>query len=114
MVRTIVEMDDEVPVVIIDVEGVDDYDKAAILMLASMITVWRDDGKDIIFIDWGESFVESILDYISVRVDLYLPDPRELSKSVSAGHIVLPYDYESIELTHTMEICLLFDRSTSL
>src|SRR5699024_11607775 len=94
--------------------GVDDYGKAAILMLASMITVWRDEGKDIIFIDWGESLVESILGYISVRDDLYLPDPREKAKAASAGQLDLPSDAESIEQEITGEFRLFDDGSAAL
>jgi len=114
MVRTIVEMDDDVSMVIIDFQGVDDYGKAAILMLASMTTVWRDEGKDIIFIDWGEALVESILDYISIRDDLYLPDPREKAKAASAGQLDLPSDAESVEQEITGEFRLFDNRSAAL
>src|SRR5699024_8505118 len=114
LARTIVEMEDDVSMVIIDFQGVDDYGRAAILMLASLTSSWRESGKDIIFIDWGESLVESILDYLSVRDDLYLPDPREKAKAASAGQIDLPWDAESIEKEITGEFRLFDNRSAAL
>src|SRR5699024_4536634 len=114
LARTIVEMDDDVSMVIIDFQGVDDYGRAAILMLASLTSTWRESGKDIIFIDWGESLVESILDYLSVRDDLYLPDPREKAKAASAGQIDLPWDAESIEQDISGEFRLFDNRSAAL
>lgn len=112
--RTIVEMEDDVSMVVIDFQGVDDYGRAAILMLASLTANWRENGKDIIFIDWGESLVESILDYLSVRDDLYLPDPREKAKAASAGQIDLPWDAESIEKEISGEFRLFDNRSAAL
>lgn len=114
MARTIVEMEEDVSMVIIDFQGVDDYGRAAILMLASLTSSWRDNGKDIIFIDWGESLVESLLEYTSVRDDLYLPDPREKAKAASAGQIDLPWDAESIEAEITGEFRLFDNRSAAL
>lgn len=114
MARTIVEMEEDVSMVVIDFQGVDDYGRAAILMLASLTSSWRDNGKDIIFIDWGESLVESLLEYTSVRDDLYLPDPREKAKAASAGQIDLPWDAESIEEEITGEFRLFDNRSAAL
>lgn len=114
MARTIVEMEEDVSMVVIDFQGVDDYGRAAILMLASLTSSWREKGKDIIFIDWGESLVEAILDYISVSDDLYLPDPREKAKAASAGQIDLPWDAESIEQEISGEFRLFDNRSAAL
>lgn len=83
-------------------------------MLASLTSTWRESGKDIIFIDWAESLVESILDYLSVRDDLYLPDPREKAKAASAGQIDLPWDAESIEQDISGEFRLFDNRSAAL
>src|SRR5699024_4027432 len=112
--RTIVEMDDGVSMVIIDVQGDDDYGVAAILMVVSLTLSWRESGKDIIFVDWGEFLVEHILDYLSVRDDLYLPDPREKAKAASAGQSDLPWDAESIEKEITGEFRLFDNRSAAL
>jgi glutaminase len=114
MARTIVGLDDEVTMVIIDFQGVDDFGRAAVLMLASLASHWRDDGKDVIFIDWTETLVEHILDYIAVRDDLELPDPREKAKAASAGHIELPLDSEEVEQEISGEFRLFDNRSAAL
>lgn len=114
MARTIVEMDNEVSMVVIDFQGVDDFGRAAVLMLASLTSSWRENGKDIIFIDWGETLVESLLDYTSVRDDLYLPDPREKAKAASAGHIDLPGDADAVDEEISGEFRLFDNRSAAL
>lgn len=114
MARTIVEMDDDVSMVIIDFHGVDDFGRAAVLMLASLTANWRASGKDIIFIDWSETLVEHILEYITVRDELELPDPREKAKAASAGIIDLPWDAEVPEQEITGEFRLFDNRSAAL
>ena len=114
MARTIVEFDDDVSMVIIDFQGVDDFGRAAVLMLATLTSSWRSQNKDIIFIDWTETLVEHILEYISVRDDLELPDPREKAKAASAGHIDLPWDAETIEQDISGEFRLFDNRSAAL
>ena len=114
MARTIVELDDEVSMVIIDFQGVDDFGRAAVLMLASLTASWRSAGKDIIFIDWTETLVEYILEYIEIRDDLELPDPRDKAKAASAGHIDLPWDSEAPEKEINGEFRLFDNRSAAL
>ena len=92
MARTIVEMDEDVTMVVIDFQGVDDFGRAAILILASLTSSWRASGKDIIFIDWGETLVEHILEFVKVRDDLEVPDPRDKAKAASAGQLDFPWD----------------------
>lgn len=114
MTRTIVELEDEITMVIIDFQGVDDFGRAAILMLASLTAHWRDEGKDVIFIDRTETLVEHILDYIAVRDDLDLPDPREKAKAASAGHIELPSDADEADREISGEFRLFDNRSAAL
>lgn len=114
MARTIVELDDDVSMVIIDFQGVDDFGRAAILMLASLTASWRNAGKDIIFIDWTETLVEHLLDYIEVRDDLELPDPRDKAKAASAGHIDLPWESDEPEEEIQGEFRLFDNRSAAL
>ncbi|HEY4557284.1 MAG TPA: glutaminase A [Enteractinococcus sp.] len=114
MARTIVEFDDEVSMVIIDFQGVDDFGRAAVLMLASLTASWRAERKDIIFIDWTETLVESLLEYAAVRDDIELPDPREKAKAASAGHLDLPWDAETPDEEITGEFRLFDNRSAAL
>lgn len=114
MARTIVELDDDVSMVIIDFQGVDDFGRAAILMLASLTASWRNAGKDIIFIDWTETLVEHLLDYIEVRDDLELPDPRDKAKAASAGHIDMPWESDEPEEEIQGEFRLFDNRSAAL
>ena len=114
MARTVVELDDEVSMVIIDFQGVDDFGRAAILMLASLTASWRNAGKDIIFIDWTETLVEHLLDYIEVHDDLELPDPRDKAKAASAGHIDLPWESDEPEEEIQGEFRLFDNRSAAL
>ena len=114
MARTIVELDDDVSMVIIDFQGVDDFGRAAILMLASLTASWRNAGKDIIFIDWTETLVEHLLDYIEVHDDLELPDPRDKAKAASAGHIDLPWESDEPEEEVQGEFRLFDNRSAAL
>lgn len=114
MARTVVELDDDVSMVIIDFQGVDDFGRAAILMLASLTASWRNAGKDIIFIDWTETLVEHLLDYIEVHDDLELPDPRDKAKAASAGHIDLPWESDEPEEEIQGEFRLFDNRSAAL
>src|SRR5699024_8644976 len=114
MARTVVELDDEVSMVIIDFQGVDHIGRAAILMLASLTASWRNAGKDIIFIDWTETLVEHLLDYIEVHDDLELPDPRDKAKAASAGHIDLPWESDEPEEEIQGEFRPFANRSTTL
>ena len=114
MARTIVELEDDVSMVIIDFQGVDDFGRAAVLMLASLTALWRAAGKDVIFIDWTETLVEHILEYIAVRDDLDLADPREKAKAASAGHLDLPWSSGEPEQEIGGEFRLFDNRSAAL
>ena len=114
MARTIVEMDEDVTMVVIDFQGVDDFGRAAILILASLTSSWRASGKDIIFIDWGETLVEHILEFVKVRDDLEVPDPRDKAKAASAGQLDFPWDSETPTEKITGEFRLFDNRSAAL
>lgn len=113
MARTIVELEDDVSMVVIDFQGVDDFGRAAILMLAGLTSQWRAAGKDIIFIDWGESLVEHILEFVDVH-ELELPDPREKAKAASAGQLDLPWDDDTLTAEISGEFRLFDNRSAAL
>lgn len=77
MVRTITALPETVSMVVLDFQAVDAYSKATTIMLTFMLSTWLDQAKDMIFIDRGDSLLDSILDYSAYRGDIELPDPRQ-------------------------------------
>ncbi|GAA4114962.1 glutaminase A [Enteractinococcus coprophilus] len=90
MIRTITAMPESVSMVILDFQRVDAYSKATTILLALTLATWRDQAKDMLFIDRDDSLISSILTYSTTRDDLDFPDPRQQPHTTSTGQIDLP------------------------
>lgn len=85
--RTIVEMEDEVSMVLLDLQGVDQFGKSAIRFLVDLTVRMRASNRDLIIIDDGE-LIDHMLEF-AAKARLPLPDPREKARAAAEGELDL-------------------------
>ncbi|PXA76267.1 glutaminase A [Auritidibacter sp. NML100628] len=87
--RSIVEFDDDVSTIMIDLNGIDEFGRSAIRVLASLASKLNADNRDLAIIDHEDRLVDHIMDFVNSTEGLDVEDPREKAKAASEGELVL-------------------------